>query len=48
MTEKELIEREELLEDILDALEDGDYEETEDLADEAIESNDYSFSVRYD
>ena len=36
MTEKELIEREELLEDILDALEDGDYEETEDLADEAI------------
>lgn len=38
MTEKELIEREELLEDILDALEDGDYEETEDLADEAIEA----------
>lgn len=37
MTEKELIEREELLEDILDALEDGDYEEAEDLADEAIE-----------
>ncbi len=37
MTEKELIEREELLEDILDALEDGDFEETEDLADEAIE-----------
>lgn len=38
MTEKELIEREELLEDILDALEDGDYEEAEDLADEAIEA----------
>ncbi|MFK7798623.1 MAG: tetratricopeptide repeat protein [Aureispira sp.] len=38
MTEKELIEREELLEDILDALEDGDYEETEDLADEAIKA----------
>jgi tetratricopeptide (TPR) repeat protein len=38
MTEKELLEREELLEDILDALEDGDYEETEDLADEAIEA----------
>jgi tetratricopeptide (TPR) repeat protein len=38
MTEKELIEREELLEDILDALEDGDYEETEDLADEAIQA----------
>lgn len=38
MTEKELIEREELLEDVLDALEDGDYEEAEDLADEAIEA----------
>ncbi len=38
MTEKELIEREELLEDILDALEDGDYEESEDLADEAIDA----------
>ncbi|BDS09894.1 tetratricopeptide repeat protein [Aureispira anguillae] len=38
MTEKELLEREELLEDILDALEDGDYEEAEDLADEAIEA----------
>ncbi|CAA6805771.1 MAG: Unknown protein [uncultured Aureispira sp.] len=38
MTEKELIEREELLEDILDALEDGDYEEAEDLADEAIDA----------
>lgn len=38
MIEKELIEREELLEDILDALEDGDYEEAEDLADEAIEA----------
>jgi len=38
MTEKELIEREELLEDILDALEDEDYEEAEDLADEAIEA----------
>lgn len=37
MTDRELIEREELLEDILDALEDGDYEEAEDLADEAIE-----------
>jgi tetratricopeptide (TPR) repeat protein len=38
MTEKELIEREELLEDILDALEDGDYEEAEDLSDEAIDA----------
>lgn len=38
MTEQELLEREELLEDILDALEDGDYEEAEDLADEAIEA----------
>lgn len=37
MTDKELLEREEYLEDILDALEDGDYEEAEDLADEAIE-----------
>lgn len=37
MTEQELIEREELLEDILDALEDGDIEEVEDLADDAIE-----------
>lgn len=37
MTEKELLEREALLEDILDALEDGDYEEAEDIADEAIE-----------
>jgi len=38
MTDKELQEREELLEDILDALEDGEYEEVEDLADEAIEA----------
>ena len=37
MTEQELIEREELLEDILDALEDDDIEEVEDLADDAIE-----------
>ncbi len=37
MTEQELIEREELLEDILDALEEGDYEEVEDLSDDAIE-----------
>ncbi len=37
MINKDLLEREELLEDILDALEDGDYEEAEDLADEAIE-----------
>ena len=36
MTDKELLAREELLEDILDALEDGDYEEAEELADEAI------------
>jgi len=37
MTDKDLLEREELLEDILDALEDGDYEEVEDLAEDAIE-----------
>lgn len=37
MTDKELLEREEYLEDILDALEDNDYEEAEDLADEAID-----------
>ncbi len=37
MTEQELIEREELLEDILDALEDGDIEEAEDLANDATE-----------
>ncbi len=37
MIDKDLLEREEMLEDILDALEDGDLEEAEDLADEAIE-----------
>lgn len=36
MTDKELLAREELLEDILDALEDGDYGEAEELADEAV------------
>ena len=38
MTHKELLEREEMLEDILDALEDKEYDEVEDMADEAIES----------
>lgn len=38
MTDKELLEREEMLEDILDALEDKEYDEVEDMADEAIES----------
>lgn len=38
MTDKDLLEQEELLEDILDALEDREYEEVEYLADEAIES----------
>ena len=37
MINKDLTEKEALLEDILDALEDGDYQEAEDLADEAIE-----------
>jgi tetratricopeptide (TPR) repeat protein len=37
MIDKDLLEREEMLEDILDALEDGDFDEVEDMADEAIE-----------
>ncbi len=37
MSDKDLLEREHLLEDILDALEDGDIEEVEDLSDEAID-----------
>jgi len=37
MTEQELIERDELIEDVIDAIEDGDIEEAEDIADEIIE-----------